>query len=239
MRCGVARCCVDAPSFQSNRNSPLPYGVKRDLGRDRKLASRRHSYEFLVQARSRSSPVDRVELAPQSQLGWPPMVHAVGVNYASHEAEANDVVPRSCTLGGKGIAIQADVSKTADVHLLFKEVAERFRGMGHAHQQSQALRTSVPQQSPMRRTRLTTRRLQSIRRGHSSVFVRQRSVCVVVTNRQSVVDRGIHCTPRIRDLQRGKKRRGSLQRGSSAKSSRAGTSPLTALRLAQRRRSNG
>src|SRR5713226_1956419 len=23
MRCGVARCCVDAPSFQSNRNSPL------------------------------------------------------------------------------------------------------------------------------------------------------------------------------------------------------------------------
>ena len=54
---------------------------------------------------------------------------AVGVNYASHEAEANDVVQKIVHAGGKGIAIQADVSKTADVHLLFKEVAERFEGL--------------------------------------------------------------------------------------------------------------
>src|SRR6266481_5969783 len=55
---------------------------------------------------------------------------AVAVNYASHQAEANDVVQKIVHAGGKGIAIQADVSKTADVHLLFKkEVAERFEGL--------------------------------------------------------------------------------------------------------------
>ena len=54
---------------------------------------------------------------------------AVAVNYASHQAEANDVVQKIAHAGGKGIAIEADVSKAADVHLLFKEVAERFEGL--------------------------------------------------------------------------------------------------------------
>jgi 3-oxoacyl-[acyl-carrier protein] reductase len=51
------------------------------------------------------------------------------VNYASHRAEADDVVQRIVQAGGNGIAIQADVSKTEDVRLLFKEVAERFEGL--------------------------------------------------------------------------------------------------------------
>src|SRR6266481_3699318 len=54
---------------------------------------------------------------------------AVAVNYASHQAEANDVVQKIVQAGGKGIAIQANVSKTKDVRLLFKEVAERFEGL--------------------------------------------------------------------------------------------------------------
>ena len=54
---------------------------------------------------------------------------AVAVNYASHQAEANDVVQKIVQAGGKGIAIRADVSKTEDVRLLFKEVAERFEGL--------------------------------------------------------------------------------------------------------------
>ena len=51
---------------------------------------------------------------------------SVAVNYASHQAEANDVVQKIVQAGGQGIAIRADVSKTEDVRLLFKEVAERF-----------------------------------------------------------------------------------------------------------------
>jgi 3-oxoacyl-[acyl-carrier protein] reductase len=54
---------------------------------------------------------------------------SVAVNYASHQAEANDVVQKIVQAGGKAIAIQADVSKTEDVRLLFKEVAERFDGL--------------------------------------------------------------------------------------------------------------
>src|SRR5258708_7331961 len=54
---------------------------------------------------------------------------AVAVNYSSHQAEADDVVQKIVQAGGKGIAIQADVSKTEDVRLLFKEVAERFEGL--------------------------------------------------------------------------------------------------------------
>jgi NAD(P)-dependent dehydrogenase (short-subunit alcohol dehydrogenase family) len=54
---------------------------------------------------------------------------AVAVNYASHQAEANDVVQKIVQAGGKAIAIQADVSKTEDVRLLFKEVIERFEGL--------------------------------------------------------------------------------------------------------------
>ena len=54
---------------------------------------------------------------------------SVAVNYASHQAEANDVVQKIVQAGGKGVAIRADVSKTEDVRLLFKEVAERFEGL--------------------------------------------------------------------------------------------------------------
>jgi 3-oxoacyl-[acyl-carrier protein] reductase len=54
---------------------------------------------------------------------------AVAVNYANHQAEANDVVQKIMQAGGKGVAIRADVSKTEDVRLLFKEVAERFEGL--------------------------------------------------------------------------------------------------------------
>jgi 3-oxoacyl-[acyl-carrier protein] reductase len=53
----------------------------------------------------------------------------VAVNYASHRAEADYVVQKIVQAGGNGIAIQADVSKTEDVRLLFKEVAERFEGL--------------------------------------------------------------------------------------------------------------
>jgi 3-oxoacyl-[acyl-carrier protein] reductase len=54
---------------------------------------------------------------------------AVVVNYVSHHAEANNVVQKIVQAGGNSIAIQADVSKTEDVCLLFKEVAERFEGL--------------------------------------------------------------------------------------------------------------
>jgi 3-oxoacyl-[acyl-carrier protein] reductase len=54
---------------------------------------------------------------------------AVAVNYATHESEANNVVERIVQAGGKGIAIRADVSKTEDVRLLFRQVAERFEGL--------------------------------------------------------------------------------------------------------------
>jgi 3-oxoacyl-[acyl-carrier protein] reductase len=54
---------------------------------------------------------------------------AVAVNYATHESEANNVVQRIVQAGGKGIAIRADVSKTEDVGLLFRQVAERFEGL--------------------------------------------------------------------------------------------------------------
>jgi 3-oxoacyl-[acyl-carrier protein] reductase len=54
---------------------------------------------------------------------------SVAVNYANHRAEAYDVVQKIVQAGGNGIAIQADVSKTEEVRLLFKEVAERFEGL--------------------------------------------------------------------------------------------------------------
>jgi len=54
---------------------------------------------------------------------------AVVVNYVSHQAEADDVVQKIVQAGGKGIAIQADISKTEEVHLLFEEVIERFEGL--------------------------------------------------------------------------------------------------------------
>jgi 3-oxoacyl-[acyl-carrier protein] reductase len=54
---------------------------------------------------------------------------AVAVNYATHEAEANNVVQKIVEAGGKGIAIKADVSQTEDVGLLFEKVDERFDGL--------------------------------------------------------------------------------------------------------------
>jgi len=54
---------------------------------------------------------------------------AVAVNYLSRQVEANDLVEKIVQAGGQSIAIQADVSKTEDVRLLFKEVAERFEGL--------------------------------------------------------------------------------------------------------------
>jgi 3-oxoacyl-[acyl-carrier protein] reductase len=53
----------------------------------------------------------------------------VVVNYVSHQPEADDVVQKIVRAGGKGIAIQADISKTEDVRLLFEEVIERFEGL--------------------------------------------------------------------------------------------------------------
>jgi 3-oxoacyl-[acyl-carrier protein] reductase len=53
----------------------------------------------------------------------------VVVNYVSHQAEADDVVQKIVQAGGKGIAIQADISKTEDVHLLFEEIIEQFEGL--------------------------------------------------------------------------------------------------------------
>jgi 3-oxoacyl-[acyl-carrier protein] reductase len=54
---------------------------------------------------------------------------AVAVNYATHDAEANNVVQKIVQAGGKAIAVRADVSKTEDVRRLFNEVAERFGGL--------------------------------------------------------------------------------------------------------------
>jgi 3-oxoacyl-[acyl-carrier protein] reductase len=54
---------------------------------------------------------------------------AVAVNYATHGAEANNVVQAIVQGGGKAIAIRADVSKIEDVRRLFEEVNERFDGL--------------------------------------------------------------------------------------------------------------
>jgi 3-oxoacyl-[acyl-carrier protein] reductase len=54
---------------------------------------------------------------------------AIAVNYATHEAGANNVVQKIVQAGGKAIAIRADVSKTEDVRLLFEKVAEQFEGL--------------------------------------------------------------------------------------------------------------
>jgi 3-oxoacyl-[acyl-carrier protein] reductase len=52
---------------------------------------------------------------------------AVVVNYASNAAEAEKVVKGICADGGQAIAIQADVSRAADVGRLFQE-AEDWHG---------------------------------------------------------------------------------------------------------------
>src|SRR5277367_2985119 len=51
---------------------------------------------------------------------------AVVVNYAGNQAEAARVVSEVESIGGRAIAVQADVSKTADVARLFKETEKAF-----------------------------------------------------------------------------------------------------------------
>jgi 3-oxoacyl-[acyl-carrier protein] reductase len=51
---------------------------------------------------------------------------AVVVNYASSKEGADRVVAEITGKGGKAIAVQADVSKTADVQRLFKEAKKAF-----------------------------------------------------------------------------------------------------------------
>jgi 3-oxoacyl-[acyl-carrier protein] reductase len=53
----------------------------------------------------------------------------VAVNYATHDTEANHVIQKIVQVGGKAIAIRADVSQAEDVHRLFSEVTERFEGL--------------------------------------------------------------------------------------------------------------
>ena len=51
---------------------------------------------------------------------------AVAVNYASSKADADRVVEEIARKGGKAVAIQADVSKRADVKRLFEETKARL-----------------------------------------------------------------------------------------------------------------
>ena len=51
---------------------------------------------------------------------------AVAVNYASSKADADRVVAEIVHKGGKAAAIQADVSKKADVKRLFEETKSRL-----------------------------------------------------------------------------------------------------------------
>jgi 3-oxoacyl-[acyl-carrier protein] reductase len=54
---------------------------------------------------------------------------AVVVNYAGGQAEAAKAVAEIESAGGKAIAVQADVSKTADVARLFDETEKAFGGI--------------------------------------------------------------------------------------------------------------
>ena len=51
---------------------------------------------------------------------------AVVVNYASSKAGADKVVAAITSAGGKAIAVQADVSKSADISRLFSETKKAF-----------------------------------------------------------------------------------------------------------------
>ena len=54
---------------------------------------------------------------------------AVALNYAGNQAEAAKVVEEIESSGGKAIAVQADVSKTAEVARLFDETEKAFGGV--------------------------------------------------------------------------------------------------------------
>jgi len=55
---------------------------------------------------------------------------AVVVNYASSKAGADKVVADIMKAGGKAVAVQADVSKEADVHRMFAEAKKAFGRVG-------------------------------------------------------------------------------------------------------------
>ncbi|NEQ23244.1 MAG: SDR family NAD(P)-dependent oxidoreductase, partial [Microcoleus sp. SIO2G3] len=52
---------------------------------------------------------------------------SVVVNYAGNADKANEVVATIESQGGKAIALQADVGKTADIQRLFDQAIEHFR----------------------------------------------------------------------------------------------------------------
>ena len=51
---------------------------------------------------------------------------AVIVNYARSETEAQAVVSRIRTRGGRAVAVKADVSKLRDIHGLFDSTVRKF-----------------------------------------------------------------------------------------------------------------
>src|SRR5207253_6680512 len=51
---------------------------------------------------------------------------AVVVNYATSRADADRVVAEIAGAGGKAVAVQADVSKAADVERLFEDTKKAF-----------------------------------------------------------------------------------------------------------------
>ncbi|MEH2239205.1 SDR family NAD(P)-dependent oxidoreductase [Nostoc sp.] len=51
---------------------------------------------------------------------------SVVVNYAQSADQAKEVVSAIETGGGQALALQADISKVADVHRLFQETVDRF-----------------------------------------------------------------------------------------------------------------
>lgn len=55
--------------------------------------------------------------------------YSIVVNYAGNRAEADKAVAEIETAGGKAIAVQADVSKIADVTRLFDEAEKAFGGV--------------------------------------------------------------------------------------------------------------
>ena len=60
------------------------------------------------------------------QRPWPPKVPGVAVNYSSDREGAERVAQAIIDSGSKAIAVGADVSKSADVARLFKEVDSAF-----------------------------------------------------------------------------------------------------------------
>jgi 3-oxoacyl-[acyl-carrier protein] reductase len=129
---------------------------------------------------------------------------AAAVNYLSHQAEANDLVEKIVQAGGQSIAIQAYVSKTEDVRLLFKEVAERFEGLDMLINNAGA--THIRPLPIADATDETYDWTFAVNTKGTFLCLREAAKRM----RQSVVDGSIQCTSRIRNLQRGKRRRGSL-----------------------------